>query len=84
MTAHELAQLLLAGPDVPVYVRGYESGINDVAGAEPVTVVRDVHTEHYYGAHETVSDDGSFYGESWVDDPADIPRTQGIYLSEKV
>jgi hypothetical protein len=43
MTAHELARMLLDGPDLPVYVRGYEAGINDVSGVHPVTVVRDVH-----------------------------------------
>jgi hypothetical protein len=84
MTAHELARMLLDGPDLPVYVRGYESGINDVSGVHPVTVVRDVHDQSYYGAHEVIdTGDGEnyFYGQhNFPDNGASLPRTAGLHI----
>lgn len=52
MNAHELANKLLDGPDVPVYVRGYEGGVDDVDTIVPVQVVRDRYRDmSYYGDH---------------------------------
>jgi hypothetical protein len=85
MTGHELARMLLDGPDLPVYVRGYESGINDVSGVHPVTVVRDVHDQSYYGEHEIEApdEDGDpyFYGQHrYPDEGASLPRTAGLHI----
>lgn len=55
MTAHELARALLALPDVPVTVHGYEGGVNIVTRvreASPLSL--NVHDDStwYYGNHE--------------------------------
>lgn len=54
MTAHELARILLAGPDLPVYVLGYEGGLHDATEPDAVEVVRDYRTmpPRYLGPHE--------------------------------
>jgi hypothetical protein len=58
MLAHELAKLLLAGPDVRVVVRGYEGGVNDVSGiSEPSKLALDFYDEWYYGHHQFVGHD---------------------------
>jgi hypothetical protein len=54
MTVGELiTQLHGFDPDLLVYVRGYEKGIDDVTEVAGIAVVRDSHdTYHwYYGAH---------------------------------
>lgn len=69
MKAHELARKLLEGPDLPVYVRGYEGGVDDVGQILPINVVRDVYDdESYYGAHD-----------HYESDP-DEPREPGLQL----
>ena len=54
MTAHEIANILLAGPDVMVVVSGYEGGVDEVTGTKPPTPIHlGVHNaEWYYGSHE--------------------------------
>ncbi len=37
---------------LPVVIRGYESGVNDVSRVIPVYIERNAHTEDYYGQHE--------------------------------
>lgn len=67
MNAHELARQLLAGPDLPVYVRGYEGGVDDVAAIVPRQVVRDFHNVSYYGKHARWQLD-AFDGEGTPED----------------
>lgn len=55
MKAHELARALLALPDVPVTVNGYEGGVNTVTKIhEPMPLSLNVHDDStwYYGNHE--------------------------------
>ena len=55
MKVSELIEALSeVDPDLPVYVRGYEDGVDDVTAVQPVTVVRDVWPDTwYYGDHST-------------------------------
>ncbi len=46
-------------PDLDVYVRGYEDGVDDVEVLEPVMVTRDVNLEWYYGDHSTSEHDAA-------------------------
>lgn len=58
MTVAELIHALSAfPPDLPVYVRGYEAGVDDVSSLRDVSVVRDIHSESYYGRHEVLVGD---------------------------
>ena len=41
--------------DLPVYVRGYEDGIDDATRQTEIRVCRDYYKETYYGKHETVA-----------------------------
>lgn len=53
MTSHELAKILLAGPDHMVTVRGYEGGVNEITTVCPPQLLRlHVNNEWYYGKHE--------------------------------
>lgn len=54
MTAHELANLLLEGPDLMVTVSGYEGGVTEIEGIDPPQSIHlNAHlTEWYYGDHE--------------------------------
>ena len=55
MTAHELARILLAGPDLKVTRRGYEGGVHEVSVVKPPEKLwLDVHSKSawYYGPHE--------------------------------
>lgn len=71
MTAHDLARQLLALPDLPVYLDGYEGGIAEAEAVREIVVhldywhAPDVH-DPYMGAHE-VAEAGS-------------PGVSGIYL----
>jgi len=51
-----------------VVVRGYEGGVSDIEGAATVMIAVDVHTEWYYGKHETV-EDGCFHDKEYKDAP---------------
>jgi len=58
VTVDELIAELRKHPgDLQVYVSGYEAGVDDIASVEEVRVERNVHTERYYGPHETVGDE---------------------------
>ncbi len=72
MKAHELARQLLAGPDLPVYVRGYEGGVDDVAHIVLCEIVRDYHQGSYYGSH------GRWQVDAFDDE--DGPRSPGLQL----
>jgi hypothetical protein len=53
MTAHELAKILLEGPDLMVTVRGYESGVDEIKSVEkPRLLYLKFHDgEYYFGEH---------------------------------
>lgn len=58
MTSHELAHLLLKGPDLLVTVSGYEGGVDEVITVgKPTPIHLKVHNRWYYGAHEYHSKD---------------------------
>lgn len=53
MKAHELAKLLLAGPDLMVTVRGYEGGVDEITSVSPPECIKlNEHDAWYYGKHE--------------------------------
>lgn len=53
MTAHELARLLLAGDDVPVYVEGRWHGLHDVSALSTTRAKRDQNDAgHNTGPHD--------------------------------
>ena len=54
MTVGELIEHLSKfAPTLPVVVRGYEGGVNDVVGVNEVQVYLNAHSaEYYYGSHE--------------------------------
>jgi len=53
MKAHELAKLLLEGPDHRVIVRGYEAGVNDVSLLKACFIGVDELADHNYsGRHQ--------------------------------
>ena len=71
MTIAELIQTLSHfDPAIPVVVRGYEGGYNDVSVIEPLFVQRNVNEKWYYGAHDCVKEG----------DVSDQPLTQVMYL----
>lgn len=75
MTVGELIEKLRElDPELPVYIPGYEAGINDLGAATAVQVYRNVHTEWYYGAHEAFD----------ADDPGrwQVSATSGVVLFE--
>lgn len=55
MTVAELIRNLQAlgieKQDLPVVVRGYEGGVNDVVELTPIEIVRDANAAGYYGQH---------------------------------
>ena len=53
MTSHELAKILLAGPDLMVTVRGYEGGVDEINKVwEPEILKLNVNHEGWMGDHE--------------------------------
>jgi hypothetical protein len=55
MTIAELIQTLSQyDPHLPVVVKGYEGGFNDVSIIEEITLESNVNTEYWYGAHEEI------------------------------
>lgn len=55
MTVAELIEALGKHPgELPVYVSGYEDGVDDVTGVKQVQVRRDVNPEWCYGDHDVV------------------------------
>lgn len=56
MTAHQLAEKLLAGPDYAVVIRGYEGGVNEVDFISEAKV----HPNYYEGY--------SYYGKHYIID----------------
>lgn len=77
MTCKELAEILLKTPDLTVYVRGYEAGLEDVKIVRPVRVNRD-HPElarcSFYGPHSDFDKD---------EDDTKIEPTPGILLDRE-
>jgi len=58
MTVKELiTELQKLDPELHVFVRGYEGGVDDVGIREPSNYALDYNTEGYYGSHEQVEDD---------------------------
>lgn len=56
-----IEQLKNYPPDLRVVVSGYEGGYNDVDIVQKISIVTDLHTEWYYGKHETAD---SLYGQN--------------------
>lgn len=55
MTIAELIeQLSQYAPNLPVVVKGYEGGYNDVSIIEEVSLQLNVNTENWYGSHERI------------------------------
>ncbi|MCA1695448.1 MAG: hypothetical protein LC749_12335 [Actinobacteria bacterium] len=53
MTVEELIEELAYLPgEWPVYVRGFEGGVNDVTLVDRAHFQRDANTRSYYGQHE--------------------------------
>lgn len=57
MTVRELIEhLQTLDPDIRVFVKGYEGGVDDkISLDEPTDITLNVHTEWYYGEHEYTS-----------------------------
>lgn len=48
-----IARLQKLDPEIPVFVRGYEGGVNDVSHLRAVRVLRNANSDiPYYGKHE--------------------------------
>lgn len=59
MTVKELICMLHGLPsELPVVIRGYEHGVNDVDRIEQVKIQQDVNSEWWAGSHEVVDEDG--------------------------
>ena len=55
MTIAELIQTLSQyDPNLPVVVKGYEGGFNDISIIEKITLEPNVNIEYWYGAHEQI------------------------------
>lgn len=55
MTIAELIQKLSQyDPNLPIVVKGYEGGYNDVSIIEELNLQLNVNTENWYGAHEEI------------------------------
>lgn len=87
MTAHELAHKLLELPDLPVTVRGYESGVNIISEVkEPCPIHLDIHQEAYYGKHEYHKEENPYscyWCRDWDDDATqrlEPPTNLAIHL----
>ena len=55
MTAHELAKMLLNGPDLMVTTRAYEGGVNEIESVgKPTAIHLKSHSDSqwFYGKHE--------------------------------
>lgn len=53
MTVGQLIIVLGAlDPKLPVVVRGYEDGVNDISEAALINIRRDQYSAWYYGQHE--------------------------------
>lgn len=79
MTAAELiAKLADFDPSTPVYVRGYEDGIDDVDSVTTVHVRRDVHDEWYYGSHAVFDPD--MFDDAAEVEAARAKTSPGVYL----
>ena len=54
MTVKELIEhLQTLDPDLRVFIKGYEDGVDDKITVDPPTdILLDVHSEWYYGKHE--------------------------------
>lgn len=57
MNVAELRELLKTLPDeAPMFVRGYEGGVDDIVGADPTRVKLNANDRWYYGDHEPTYD----------------------------
>ena len=83
MTAHELAIVLLAGPDLMVTVRGYEGGVDEVAVVHaPCPIHLGHNSQSYYGAHEYHRPDLQAGNCYYCEDTALFPTTSAIHLTK--
>ena len=60
MTIAELIQKLSEyDPNLPVVIKGYEGGYNDLTITEEICLELNVNTKNWYGAHEKISDNAA-------------------------
>ena len=82
MTAHELARVLLEGPDLMVTVGGYEGGVNEIERVRPPRPIHlNINTGWYYGKHD-YHEDGRCIGSGDVNLEAShaAPEDQAIHI----
>lgn len=73
MTVQELIEALSQFPsDMPVVVRGYESGYNDIQNVKPLSMQLSINKTWYYGAH------GS--NDEHPEPLPEVPMTSVVYL----
>jgi hypothetical protein len=66
MTVAELIEKLQKlPPDAPLYVSGYEGGVDDLNFVTHVFVKLNFNPEHYYGAHEDFDPTDSYEGPKY-------------------
>jgi hypothetical protein len=81
MTTHQLAQVLLAGPDIMVTRHGYEGGVHEITQvAPPCPIHLDVNEYDYYGPHE-YCEGGWCVAYLPPDEDHVTPTTMAIHLS---
>ena len=69
-----IAHLQKEDPELPVFVLGYERGLDDLLAVIPVNVALDVNTAWYYGTHEQLLD------KDEQEEYASYKQTKGILL----
>ena len=60
MTVAELIEKLSQyDPDLPVVIKGYEGGYNDLSIIEEIRLQLNANTENWYGTHEEITNNGT-------------------------
>lgn len=76
MTVAELIEKLSAVPgDTPLYIRGYEGGLEDLSAVKPLHVKRDANTDEYGGPHVEIDP-----ADSWEIEKYGQPDHVGLEL----
>jgi hypothetical protein len=86
MTTHELARILLEGPDLMVTVRGYEGGVDEITTINPPAPIHlEVWEGHdYCGRHEYHDEDNigwCMVCGNCTQELLDVSNSQAIHLS---
>lgn len=61
-----IEQLNKLDPELGVFVRGYEDGVNDVSRIDEVYIKEDVYDEWYYGQHKRIYNSSGVLGVELV------------------